>query len=352
MAFTQRPPTAGGLDPNTSPNLPIGDSSQAHDIPTGTGPSLAKLQDWIAWCRDNGVFYADTLTGTIAGDVTIDGNLTVNSAADVGTDLTVGDDLTVAGDSTVTGTLTVGASASVGTDLTVGDDADITGTLTVGASAGVGTDLTVGDDLTVAGDATVTGTLTAGGDIVLSPARAWTRHSLRICNVSYVDDDVADPAPTGNYEGPERPTAWVTNGGSANPLDPFYIRTLPTNTDTHDEQHYHWIALDGLPHGGTFIQVVVLCDGHNTPTTTAKFQIVRMSQIGTVDTMSSLTDKSGSWGVQTQTTVTVTSNSTISSDYTYAVVVYHPILTGSGSGSWIEIGDVEASGTVSAVPIG
>jgi hypothetical protein len=54
MAFDQRPPTP--LDPDTDPNLPIADSSQAHDIPTGVAPSLAKLQDWIAWMRANGLF--------------------------------------------------------------------------------------------------------------------------------------------------------------------------------------------------------------------------------------------------------------------------------------------------------
>lgn len=332
MGWNNRTPSA--LDPAVDPLLPQADSSQGHDIPTGVSPTTAKLQDWIAWLSANGVFYSSP--GVVDGPIEIDGNLSTTGTLDVGTSATVGSDLTVGDD------LFVADDATIGDNLTVSGNASVTGTLTASSSASVGTDLSVGDDLTVTGDASF------GGALTLTPARSWTRHSLRICNVSYVG---TGGPPTANYEGPERPTAWVTNGGSTDPLDPLYIRTLPTNTDTHSGQHYHWIALDGLPDGGTFTQVVVLCDGHNTPTTTARFQIVRMSQSGTVETMSSLTDKSGSFGVQTQTTVTVTSNGTISSDYHYALVVTHPLLTGSGSGSWIEIGDVEASGTVSAVPI-
>lgn len=79
MGFDQRPPTSGGISPITSPNLPIADSSQGHDIPTGVAPSLAKLQDWIAWLLANGVIYDDPIgtPGLIANDITIDGELTV-----------------------------------------------------------------------------------------------------------------------------------------------------------------------------------------------------------------------------------------------------------------------------------
>jgi hypothetical protein len=77
MAFNNRPPSP--LDPDADPNLPIADSAQAHDIPTGVAPSLAKLQDWIAWLRENGVLYDDPVgtPGLIANDITIDGELTV-----------------------------------------------------------------------------------------------------------------------------------------------------------------------------------------------------------------------------------------------------------------------------------
>lgn len=73
MAFNNRVPVP--LDPAADPNLPQADSSQAHDIPTGVSPTTAKLQDWIAWLRDNGVFYDSP--GTVANDITIDGELTV-----------------------------------------------------------------------------------------------------------------------------------------------------------------------------------------------------------------------------------------------------------------------------------
>jgi hypothetical protein len=228
-----------------------------------------------------------------------------------------------------------------------------------------GADVTVasGGDVTVASGGTVTAasgsivnlagttTLTSGTNLNLSPARSWVRHSLRISNVAYVDP-VGSPAP--NYDGPENVTAWVSNErGAADAFASMFIRTLRTNTDTHTHRHYHWIALDDLPNGGTFSEVVVLAGGVGaTPTTTAQFRIIRISSIGTVETMSALTDKNGSWGIETQTTVAVTSNSTISSDYTYALVVLHPVLTGSGTGPYLEIADAEASGTMSSVPIG
>lgn len=86
MGFDQRPPTSGGISPISSPNLPIADSSQGHDIPTGVGPSLAKLQDWIAWLIENGVLYDDPIgtPGLIANDITIDGELTVNQDINAG----------------------------------------------------------------------------------------------------------------------------------------------------------------------------------------------------------------------------------------------------------------------------
>ena len=80
MGFNQRPPTP--LDPDASPLLPQADSSQPHDIPTGVSVTTAKLQDWIAWCRDNGVFYDSP--GVIANDITIDGELTVNQDINAG----------------------------------------------------------------------------------------------------------------------------------------------------------------------------------------------------------------------------------------------------------------------------
>jgi hypothetical protein len=73
MAFNNRPPSP--IDPDADPNLPQADASQPHDIPTGVSPTTAKLQDWIAWLRENGVFY--TSPGVVANDIEIDGTLTV-----------------------------------------------------------------------------------------------------------------------------------------------------------------------------------------------------------------------------------------------------------------------------------
>jgi hypothetical protein len=143
MGFTQRPPTSGGVSPVASPNLPIADSSQAHDIPTGVAPSLAKLQDWIAWLLANGVIFADPVgsPGVITGPITIDGNLSVTGSASTGTDLTVGDDLIVTDD------------ALIGDDLTVSGDASVSGTLDVLTGANV------------TGPVNVTGAIDASGTI-------------------------------------------------------------------------------------------------------------------------------------------------------------------------------------------
>lgn len=123
MGFDQRPPTSGGLDFDTDSDLPIADSSQAHDIPTGVGPSLAKLQDWIAWLRSNVVIYDDPVgsPGVILGDITIGGDLTVADDVIVASDLDVGLDLTVGDDLTVTD------------DLSVGGDSSLTGPVTAGS---------------------------------------------------------------------------------------------------------------------------------------------------------------------------------------------------------------------------
>lgn len=99
MAFNNRPPSP--LDPDADPNLPIADSSQAHDIPTGIAPSLAKLQDWSAWLRENGVFYF--APGVIANDIQIGGNLVVTGTADIAGAVDLGSSLAV-------GTAITGAS--------------------------------------------------------------------------------------------------------------------------------------------------------------------------------------------------------------------------------------------------
>lgn len=143
MGFDQRPPTSGGISPISSPNLPIADSSQGHDIPTGVAPSLAKLQDWIAWLLANGVLYLDPIgaPGLIANDITIGGDLTVTGTADIA------------------GAVSMGSSAAVGTDLTVGDD------LTVTDDASVGGTLTVLTGIDVTGPVNVTGSIDASGSV-------------------------------------------------------------------------------------------------------------------------------------------------------------------------------------------
>lgn len=86
MAFDQRPPTSGGIDPDADPNLPIADSSQGHDIPTGAAPSLAKLQDWVAWLRINAVNVIYPGLQTIAGSLRVENFLSLTQSIGVSAD--------------------------------------------------------------------------------------------------------------------------------------------------------------------------------------------------------------------------------------------------------------------------
>jgi hypothetical protein len=154
MGFDQRPPTSGGVSPISSPNLPIADSSQGHDIPTGVAPSLAKLQDWSAWLATYSVLYLDPTgsPGLIANDITVGGDLTVTGTADIA------------------GAVSMGSSAAVGTDLTVGDD------------------LTVTDDVIVGGQLSFSGTQPASN----ADPGAHTLHSTNIAKCwAFVETDGA-----------------------------------------------------------------------------------------------------------------------------------------------------------------
>jgi hypothetical protein len=111
MGFNNRSPSP--TSPIASPTLPIADSSQAHDIPTGVAPSLAKLQDWIAWLVANGVLYSDPSTSTIDNDLTITGSLSVQQSMEVTDALQVGADVDVSGGLAVTGDVDVNGNVDV-----------------------------------------------------------------------------------------------------------------------------------------------------------------------------------------------------------------------------------------------
>lgn len=307
MGFTQRPPTSGGLDPNTSPNLPIGDSAQAHDIPTGVAPSLAKLQDWTAWLRTFGVFYLDPVgaPGTIANDITIGG------------------DLTVTGDGDIAGTLAVGSSAAIGTDLTIGDDLFVTD------------DCTIGDNLTVTGDAGVTGTLAvttaaningpltlgSGANIVLSPARSWTRRSLRVCGTTSIGG-----TPLGGTHDSETLLAATYSGV----YRPSVVLAESSSSET-------WLELDDLPDAATISQVVVRTYGDGALTvinTAATYRVVRWTDETTIDNMSATVNDShsvGTWTTKANQTIAINANGTIDRAYRYAVIVTHHDTDGTGA---------------------
>lgn len=99
MGFNQRTPNP--VDPAVDPLLPQADSSQPHDIPTGVSPTTAKLQDWIAWISENGVFFSGGTT--INSDITINGDLSViltfgaAGAASFGSNVAVGGHLSIGG---------------------------------------------------------------------------------------------------------------------------------------------------------------------------------------------------------------------------------------------------------------
>jgi hypothetical protein len=283
-----------------------------------------------------------SFTGTCEIDFGIDTETEMNGAFVVSStgviDVDSGGNLHFDSGSTITGTGTVANGATLA--LASG------GTL----SAASGSTVTAASGSTVnLGGAT---TLTNSTNLNLSPARNWERHSLRIAMVSYID---GSGSPANNYEGPERPAAWISNhtGGGMTGFESPFIRTELTRTAVYAEQHYHWVGLDDLPNGATFTQVVVTSTGvNNTPTTTAKYRIIRIASDGTVENMSNLTDRTGTWTNSVETTVTVNAHATISSAYRYALVVVHPLDTGGAPGTGLRIFDVESSGTMSSVPTG
>ncbi len=278
MGFTQRPPTSGGLDPNTSPNLPIADSSQAHDIPTGSAPSLAKLQDWIAWMRANGAFLSPGGDLTIPDDLFVTGDLTVGSSAGIATDLTVGDDLFVADDATISG------------------DASIAGTLTVTTAANINGPLTLG----------------SGNNVALSPARNWSRRNLRMCCTM-------QPADIDHIN------------GSSTLVSGIFIHTILMNSTS--VSFTSLLEIDDLPDGQTITTVVVRTQGDGpapaTITRAAGYQVVRWTDETTLETMSAFASDShttGNWTTAINQTLTVTSHSTIDRSYRYGVyVVNHDV---------------------------
>lgn len=102
MGFNNRP--AEPLDFNSSPELPQADTSQGHDIPTAVSPTTAKLQDWIAWIRLNGVYFA---TGTqINSNITINGSLQVNLGLGVSGEIAAGSNVNIGGNLSVGGDVT------------------------------------------------------------------------------------------------------------------------------------------------------------------------------------------------------------------------------------------------------
>lgn len=308
MGFTQRPPTSGGLDPNASPNLPIGDSSQAHDIPTGTGPSLAKLQDWTAWLRANGVIFADPVgsPGVIDGPIAIDGDLDVTGSLDVAANGSVGGDLIVTDD------------VSVGDDLFVTGDASVNGELTVTTAATVNGPLTVG----------------AGNNVALSPARTWTRRNLRMCAT-------AQPANIDHENG-----GTIVVAGS-------FIHCIVV--DSTGLAFASLLEIDDLPEGQTLSTVTVRTKGDSaapaTITRSATYQVVRWTDDTTLETMSSVVSDShttGNWTTAANQTIAITSHATIDRSYRYAVqVVNHDV----DNNDELDLISVLASGTASSLRV-
>jgi hypothetical protein len=276
MAFDQRPPTSGGIDPDAEPNLPIADASQAHDIPTGVAPSLAKLQDWTAWLRANGVFYSSP--GVIADDITI------------------GDDLFVTDDATIGDTLNVSGSAFVSGNLSVTNNASVTGTLTVTTAANINGPLTLG----------------SGNNVVLSPARSWSRRNLRMCSTM-------QPADIDHIN------------GSSTLVSGIFIHTILMNSTALSFTSL--LEIDDLPDGQTITTVTVRTQGDGpAPATIARaagYQVVRWTDETTLETMSSFVSDShttGDWTTAANQTLTITSHSTIDRSYRYGVyVVNHDV---------------------------
>lgn len=230
-------------------------------------------------------------------------------------------------------------------------------TLTIGTGAAIAAS-TGSTSIFATGSSVIfngTTTLASGTNLQLSPARNWERHSLRLMLTSYVANYWTSGDPVVNSPGPSYPTAFVSNWddnedvATSSPA----IKTISRTDLKYEEPHYHWIALDDLPVGGTISQVIVTATGFGTtPTTAAQFRVVRVDSSGTVENMSVATNRTGTFTSTIQTTVTVNANATISGAYKYALVVSHPSAASGEPGSSLWIRDVGAFGTMSSLPIG
>lgn len=298
MGFNNRSPSP--IDPDASPTLPQADSSQGHDIPTGVSPTTAKLQDWIAWLRANGVFFADPVgtPGVVGGPITVAGNFTATANAHVGGDLTVDDDV------------------SVGDDLFVLGDASIDGELTVETAATINGPLTVAD----------------GNDVTLSPARSWSRRNLRMCSTS-------------------QPSIVDAENGSTILVSGFFIHTILVDSASLAETVL--LEIDDLPDGQTISTVVVRTKGDGPApsaiTRAATYQVVRWTDDTTLEVMSSVVNDShttGNWTTAANQTLSITSHSTIDRSYRYGVVmVNHQV----DNGDELNLISVLASGTATSL---
>lgn len=192
-----------------------------------------------------------------------------------------------------------------------------------------------------------TTTLTGGTNLMLSPARSWTRHSLRICNVSYTSGSTS--------EAPEDPDAWIVNmttptGTAVETAAPFIMsRELQNDVGT-----FHWIELCDLPDGSTIDQVVIKSRGASGAgiVTVPQYLVVRWQPGGTVETMSASTPDvhtSINWSNTTlDTAITITDHATIDRSFTYAVIVRHASATGTPGARTMILG-ASASGTATSI---
>jgi hypothetical protein len=317
-----------------------------------------------------------TMTVSTTGSIVIgsSGEISVTSGGEInlesGSGMTWADGSLIQAEDGSTFQLADGSVINFGGIVNFGATAEIFGdprlanAATLTAQSGSAVTLASGSTLTAASGSTVTAaagsTVSFSGSTTfanstnpqLSPARTWTRRSLRICKVGYDTDD--------GTTAPEGPHAWVSSWEEGADAQTSSVAPHIRTSFVQTSGHWHWIELTDLPVGGTITEVTVTSYGvvrNSTTNTNGSYKVVRWNTSGTVQDMSASTpdvhdiSSNPTWEAVEETDITITAHSTISPSYRYAVIVTHPF-AGGMPGASIAIMDVKSTGTLDTIPIG
>lgn len=258
------------------------------------------------------------VTGT--GDITVQssGEVAVESGGEInlnsGSAMTWADGSLIQAEDGSTFQLADGSVANFGGIVNFGVTSEIFGAPRLASSATFTAQS--GSTVTAAAGSTVTlnGTTTFANSTnpQLSPARTWTRHSLREGGSNHVRDATTGVITDSN--------SWIAFPGSAKG-SALYTRSR--------EGARTLIELDDLPHGQTITQVVLRTNFELDPNgieTEATYKVIRWNDEDDFEDMSaSVTDSHTdvNWASVLAQTITINAHSTIDRAYRYAVEIQH-----------------------------